>query len=191
MKGGISMTDERIIELFFARSERGIEELDTKYGATCHRIAQNILGNKEDAEECVNDAYLGVWNSIPPKKPSLLSAFLFKILRNLSITRYHANTAQKRNSFYDIALDELGETISTEESIEKECSQKELTTTIEGFLDTLTRENRVIFVCRYWFSESYTEIAKRTGLTEKNISVRLTRIREKMKEYLSERGVLV
>ena len=185
------MTDERIIELFFARSERGIEELDTKYGATCHRIAQNILGNKEDAEECVNDAYLGVWNSIPPKKPSLLSAFLFKILRNLSITRYHANTAQKRNSFYDIALDELGDTISTEESIEKECSQKELTTTIEGFLDTLTRENRVIFVCRYWFSESYTEIAKRTGLTEKNISVRLTRIREKMKEYLSERGILV
>lgn len=185
------MTDERIIELFFARSERGIEELDTKYGATCHRIAQNILGNKEDAEECVNDAYLGVWNSIPPKKPSLLSAFLFKILRNLSITRYHANTAQKRNSFYDIALDELGETISTEESIEKECSQKELTNAIEGFLDTLTRENRVIFVCRYWFSESYTEIAKRTGLTEKNISVRLTRIREKMKEYLSERGILV
>ena len=191
MKGGISMTDERIIELFFARSERGIEELDTKYGATCHRIAQNILGNKEDAEECVNDAYLGVWNSIPPKKPSLLSAFLFKILRNLSITRYHANTAQKRNSFYDIALDELGETISTEESVEKECSQKELTNAIEGFLDTLTRENRVIFVCRYWFSESYTEIAKRTGLTEKNISVRLTRIREKMKEYLSERGILV
>ena len=185
------MTDERIIELFFARSERGIEELDTKYGATCHRIAQNILGNKEDAEECVNDAYLGVWNSIPPKKPSLLSAFLFKILRNLSITRYHANTAQKRNSFYDIALDELEETISTEESIEKECSQKELTNAIEGFLDTLTRENRVIFVCRYWFSESYTEIAKRTGLTEKNISVRLTRIREKMKEYLSERGILV
>ena len=191
MKGGISMTDERIIELFFARSERGIEELDTKYGATCHRIAQNILGNKEDAEECVNDAYLGVWNSIPPKKPSLLSAFLFKILRNLSITRYHANTAQKRNSFYDIALDELEETISTEESIEKECSQKELTNAIEGFLDTLTRENRVIFVRRYWFSENYTEIAKRTGLTEKNISVRLTRIREKMKEYLSERGILV
>lgn len=191
MKGGISMTDERIIELFFARSERGIEELDTKYGATCHRVAQNILGNKEDAEECVNDAYLGVWNSIPPKKPSLLSAFLFKILRNLSITRYHANTAQKRNSFYDIALDELGETISTEESVEKECSQKELTNAIEGFLDTLTRENRVIFVRRYWFSESYTEIAKRTGLTEKNISVRLTRIREKMKEYLSERGILV
>lgn len=191
MKGGISMTDERIIELFFARSERGIEELDTKYGATCHRIAQNILGNKEDAEECVNDAYLGVWNSIPPKKPSLLSAFLFKILRNLSITRYHANTAQKRNSFYDIALDELEETISTEESIEKECSQKELTNAIEVFLDTLTRENRVIFVRRYWFSESYTEIAKRTGLTEKNISVRLTRIREKMKEYLSERGILV
>ena len=185
------MTDERIIELFFARSERGIEELDTKYGATCHRIAQNILGNKEDAEECVNDAYLGVWNSIPPKKPSLLSAFLFKILRNLSITRYHANTAQKRNSFYDIALDELEETISTEESVEKECSQKELTNAIEGFLDTLARENRVIFVCRYWFSESYTEIAKRTGLTEKNISVRLTRIREKMKEYLSERGILV
>lgn len=191
MKGGISMTDERIIELFFARSERGIEELDTKYGATCHRVAQNILGNKEDAEECVNDAYLGVWNSIPPKKPSLLSAFLFKILRNLSITRYHANTAQKRNSFYDIALDELGETISTEESVEKECSQKELTNAIEVFLDTLTRENRVIFVRRYWFSESYTEIAKRTGLTEKNISVRLTRIREKMKEYLSERGILV
>ena len=191
MKGGISMTDERIIELFFARSERGIEELDTKYGATCHRIAQNILGNKEDAEECVNDAYLGVWNSIPPKKPNLLSAFLFKILRNLSITRYHANTAQKRNSFYDIALDELEETISTEESIEKECSQKELTNAIEGFLDTLTRENRVIFVCRYWFSESYTEIAKRTGLTEKNISVRLTRIREKMKKHLSERGILV
>ena len=101
------MEDKRIIDLFFARSELAIEALAAKYGALCSRIAENILGDSMDAEECVNDAYLGVWNSVPPQRPDPLRSFLCRIVRNLSISRYHANTAKKRNSSYDVALEEL------------------------------------------------------------------------------------
>ncbi len=191
MKGGGFMMDEKILELLFARSEQGIAELDKKYGAMCYKISRNILGNKEDAEECVNDSYLRIWNSIPPTRPNPLLTFLCKIVRNLSVNRYHASRAKKRDGFYDTALEELDGMLSAEDSVEKELEQKELVNVIEAFLDTLTRENRVIFIRRYWFSESYAEISALVGLTEKNISVRLTRMREKMRNFLLERGVLV
>ena len=97
------MDDEKIIELFFNRSEQAIEEVDKKYGKTCHNISYNILHNKLDAEECVNDAYLGAWNAIPPARPSPLLTYLCKIVRNLSLKRYEFNTAIKRNSTYDVA----------------------------------------------------------------------------------------
>lgn len=185
------MEDEAIIELFFARSERAIKELDLKYGKVCRKISSNILQSPQDAEECINDAYLGVWNTIPPERPNPLLAFLCKIVRNLSIMRYHRNTAIKRNSYYDVAIEELESCLASPVTVEKEVEISELTHIIDSFLETLSQENRVIFMRRYWFSDTYTDIAERVGLTEKNVSVRLTRIRKQMRDYLAEREVLV
>ena len=185
------MDDEKIIELFFNRSEQAIEEVDKKYGKTCHNISYNILHNKLDAEECVNDAYLGAWNAIPPARPNPLLTYLCKIVRNLSLKRYEFNTAIKRNSTYDVAMEELESCLSSPETVESEIALKELTHIIENFLDSLSTENRVIFLRRYWFSDTYSDIAARVGMTEKNVSVRHTRIRENLRNYLKEREVLV
>lgn len=185
------MDDEKIIELFFNRSEQAIEEVDKKYGKTCHNISYNILHNKLDAEECVNDAYLGAWNAIPPARPNPLLTYLCKIVRNLSLKRYEFNTAIKRNSTYDVAMEELESCLSSPETVESEIALKELTHIIENFLDSLSTENRVIFLRRYWFSDTYSDIAARVGMTEKNVSVRLARIRQKLRNYLTEREVLV
>lgn len=184
------MGDEEIIALFFERSEKAISELDKKYGRTCHLIASNILKNNQDAEECVSDAYLGVWNAVPPQNPKPLSTFLYRIIRNISVTRYYKNTAKKRNSFYDVALSEIEEIIACASTPENEVEGKVLTGMIESFLDGLDKESRVIFVRRYWLSDSYEEIAKLTGLSVKNISVKLTRLRKKLKEYLSSQEVI-
>jgi len=185
------MDDEKIIDLFFARSEQALRELDTKYGKFCHRVSYNILNNREDAEECVNDAYLGIWNAIPPQRPDPLLTFLCKIVRNLSIARHHANTAKKRNSAYDVALSELEDCLASSNTAESEFEANELSRIIDSFLETLSQENRVIFMRRYWFSDTYEEIAQRVGLTKNNVSVRLTRIRKQLKGYLKEREVLL
>lgn len=185
------MDDEKIIELFFARSELAIKELDTKYGAVCQNISYNILNNRQDAEECVNDAYLGTWNAIPPQHPNPLLTFVCKIVRNFSIMRYRTNKAMKRNSTYDVSMNEIKECIAAPDDVEKALEAKTLAHMIESFLDTLTEENRVIFMRRYWFSDTYAQIAERVGMTEKNVSVRLTRVRKQMREYLTEREVLV
>lgn len=185
------MEDEKIIELFFKRSEQAIAEVDKKYGKVCHRLSHNILNSWSDAEECVNDAYLGVWNAIPPAKPNLLRAYICKIVRNISLKVYYRKEAAKRNSVYDVAIQELEAYLSAPSTVETEIEARELARIIENFLDTLTVENRVIFMRRYWFSDSYKDIAERVGLTEKNVSVRLTRIRQKMKQYLFEREVFV
>ena len=185
------MNDERIIELFFERSEQAIKELDGKYGRVLHSLSFKILNNHLDAEECVNDSYLGVWNAIPPAKPDPLLAFVCKITRNISLKRYEQNTAAKRNSHYDIAMEELEDCLASTTAIEEEIAERELTEIIESFLDSLSKENRVIFLRRYWFSDTYADIARQVGLTEKNISVRLTRIRQELRKHLLEREVLL
>lgn len=185
------MEDEKIIELFFARSEQSIRELDRKYGRICHRLSYNIVNNRQDAEECVNDTYLGVWNKIPPAEPKPLLTYLCKIVRNISLKKYYRKEAAKRRSSYTVAMEEMEECIATPDTVETQLEARELAHIIEGFLDTLTAENRVIFMRRYWFSDSCRDIAGFVGLTEKNITVRLTRIRGKLKEYLAERDVLV
>ncbi len=184
------MNDERIVELFFERSEQAIVELDKKYGRACYAVSYNILNDRQDAEECVNDAYLGAWNAIPPARPNPLLPFVCRIVRNLSLKRYAQRTAAKRNSRYDVALEELEDCLAASTSIEEEIAQRELAQVIEAFLDTLSKENRVIFLRRYWFSDAYADIAARVGLSEKNVSVRLTRIRKELREYLLEREVL-
>lgn len=182
------MLDEEIIELFFQRSEEALKELKEKYGKICLQTSYNILDNYFDAEECVNDSYLGAWNAIPPTRPDPLLTYILKIVRNVSLTRYQKNHAQKRNSSYDVAVEELEEFLVSPDSVEGKMELKELTGTIETFLDSLNELNRVIFVRRYWYYDNYMQIAKKVGLSEKNVSVRLTRLRKQLKDYLEERG---
>lgn len=183
--------DEKIIEMFFERSEQGIRELDIKYGKICHNLSYNIVNSRQDAEECVNDAYLGAWNAIPPTRPNPLLSYIVKIVRNISLKIYWRKEATKRSGHYTIALQEIESCIADPRTVEDEIQVKELARIIENFLDTLTVENRVIFMRRYWFSDSYKDIAEFVGLNEKNISVRLNRIRGKMKQFLIEKEVFI
>lgn len=185
------MEDEKIIELLFARSEEALAALSEKYGARCRKLAGNILRNGRDAEECVNDAYLAVWNTVPPKRPGSLPSYLCRIVRNRAAARYHANTAKKRNSFYDAALDELEECIPSGKTVEDEISARELARLFDRFLEGLKTEDRVLFVHRYWYSDPVSEIAGRLGMSEGRASVRLFRIREKLKKYLLREGYVI
>lgn len=187
----IMLEDEAILEMFLRRSEEAIQELDNKYGKVCYKISYNIVNNRQDVEECMNDAYLGVWNTIPPKRPDSLLSYVCKIVRNLSLKMYYKKGAVKRSSHYTIAMEEIKDCIADWKTVEGEMETREFLHMIEDFLDTLTVENRVIFIRRYWFSNSCKEIGEHMGFTEKNISVRLTRIRRKMKEYLRQRGTWI
>lgn len=187
----MGIEDEKIIELFFERSEQGIRELDHKYGKICRSLSYNIVNSRQDAEECVNDAYLGAWNTIPPARPNPLRTYICKIVRNISLKLYYRKEAVKQSSRYTVAMEEIEACIADPNTVETEMEARELARIMESFLDTLTLENRVIFMRRYWFSDSCKDIAGFVGLSEKTISVRLTRIRQKMKEYLSEREVFL
>ena len=183
------MEDDKIIELFYERSEQAITELSDKYGAICNKIADNILNNRQDAEECVNDAYLAVWNTVPPQKPDPLISYVCRIVRNLAVKKYHENTAVKRNSFYDVSLEEIEECLSVEASQEGELEAKEVSEMINRFLAGLDKKSRIIFIRRYWYSDSIEEIAERFDIGGHYISVRLSRIRKALKKYLKKEGV--
>ena len=178
------MEDSKIVQLYWNRDEQASGATADKYGRYCASIARNILGNREDAEECVNDTYLNAWNAIPPTRPDPLLTYILKIVRNVSLTRYQKNHAQKRNSSYDVAVEELEEFLVSPDSVEGKMELKELTGTIETFLDSLNELNRVIFVRRYWYYDNYMQIAKKVGLSEKNVSVRLTLLIKQLKDYL-------
>ena len=162
------LEDSKIIELFFARVEQAIVELSAKYGTVCSRIARNILKNDLDAEECVNDTYLAAWNTIPPEKPDPLKTYIFRIVRNISIAKYHANTSIKRNSYYDVALEELESCLAASITVEQ--------------------ESQMLFVRRYWYSDDISDLADRFHMNNNNVSVRLSRIRNKLKNYLQKEG---
>lgn len=185
------MTDTEIVNLFFERSEQAITELAKKHGNAATKVAKNILGNEQDVEECVNDTYFGVWNAIPPHKPFSLQAFVCKIARNLATMKYHANTAEKRNSQYDVALDELEEYLSDDNNVEDEYDAKELAEALNVFLSTLSYSDRFIFTRRYWYSDPLQDIAKMANSTTNSVTVRLFRIREKLRIYLKKEGLLV
>lgn len=185
------MDDNEIIALFYARSEQAIIELSNKYGKLCKHIAKNILCNDQDADECVNDAYLGVWNSIPPQKPYPLSTYIFRIVRNISIAKYHANTAVKRNSHYDIALEELENCLCSPVTVESALSARELPRLIDRFLDSLDVRSRVMFVRRYWYGDSVNEIAEKFQIRPNTVSVQLSRIRDKLHNFLSKEGYIL
>ena len=185
------MTDAEIIRLFFERAEQAIEELTQAHGSAAARVARNILGSERDTEECLNDTYLAVWNAIPPQKPAPLRTFVCKIARNLAAAKYHANTAKKRNSRYDAALDELEECLSDGGSVEEAYDAKELSAAINDFLSALSYSDRFLFVRRYWYSDSMQDIAALTGSTANSVAVRLYRLREKLRHHLIKEGLLV
>lgn len=182
------MEDEAIVALFWNRSPQAIEELDKKYGRLCRKLANNIVNSREDAEECVNDAYLGVWNAIPPARPHPLRAYLVKVVRNVAWKVCERRQAAKRSGC-TVALEELEGCLTDGKTVEDEVEAKELAQLIEAFLDTLTAKERVIFMRRYGFMDSYGEIARRVGISEKNVSVRLSRMRRKLRDYLGEQEV--
>ena len=184
------MEDSKIIKLFFDRSEEAITELSEKYGKVCKSVAENILNNHRDSEECVNDAFLAVWNTIPPQHPEHLLSYVCRIVRNLAVKKFHANTAQKRNSIYDVALDEIKECFPSSVSVEDEIEAIEVSRAIDRFLESMDKQNRILFVRRYFYSDSVEELAELFRTSKHNISVRLSRMRKKLKKYLIKEGVL-
>ena len=183
------MEDTHIVQMYWDRNETAISESAVKYGTYCTSIAQNILQNPADAEECVNDTWLHAWNAMPPHRPSLLSTFLGKITRNLSFDLYRKMHRKKRGeSQMDAVLDELEECVSGKDDIERQWEMQELIAEINQFLQKLPEEKRCMFVLRYWYVDSIGEIAERLGRSENYISVSLNRIRGKLHTHLTERG---
>ena len=185
------MEDLKIIELYWNRDEEAIRETQYKYGNYCYAIAYNILYNNEDAQEIVNDACNATWDAIPPAHPMNLSTFIGKITRNLAINRLRYNKAEKRGGGQAVlSFDELEGCIGDHEFVTHDEDDSGLVETIDRFLDTLKKEQRQIFVCRYWYFDSIEDIAQRFGCTESKVKMSLKRNRAKLKAYLIKEGVL-
>lgn len=191
-EGRNSMDDARIIDLYWARAEEAIDETAAKYGGYCHAIAYNILGDREDSEECVSDTYMRAWNAMPPQKPNNLRTFLGKITRNLSLNKYEKNTAKKRGSNQvDLALEELQECIPSGETVEQAAEGTVIAGIIGEFLESLPPETRRIFMRRYWYLSSIKEIALDYGLGESKVKMTLLRARNGLKEALEKEGIII
>ncbi|MCR5808452.1 MAG: sigma-70 family RNA polymerase sigma factor [Clostridiales bacterium] len=181
------MDDSRIIDLFFARDERAIEETNNKYGAYCFTVANNILESREDAEECVSDTWLRAWNAIPPKRPAVLKAFLLKIARNISLDRLKAARAAKRGGGEtELAIEELGECVAGTADVFGELMEKRISGLIRDFVHGLTERERAVFVRRYFFLESVKTVAQRYGMSEGSVMTQLSRTRKKLKDILEK-----
>ena len=174
------------------RSESAINETAKKYSAYCTAISMNILNNREDSDECVNDTYFKAWNLIPPHRPMIFSSFLGRITRNLSLDRYKMRKTQKRRGDETaLLLSELEDCIPTALTVEEEIEAKFLEKAIDDFLSNAHEEERILFVRRYWFADSITCIAKRFSISESKVKTRLFRTRNKLKNYLEKEGVVI
>ena len=181
------MEDQLIIDLFFQRSEQAIEETDKKYGGYCYSIAYNILSNREDSEESVSDTYLAAWNTIPPRRPNFLNAFLAKMTRHISIDRWRKRSAKKRGGGEIVlALEELEDCVDGH-NVETELAKKELTR-INAFLSSLPETERNVFLCRYWYLDSIQTISEVSGFSQSKVTSMLHRLRGKLRKKLSEEG---
>lgn len=185
------MDDQKIIALFLDRSEQAITELSNRYGGAVRNVARNILKDPQDAEECVMDTYHQVWNRIPPTVPKYLGAYVCRVARNLCLDRYDRNTAAKRNSYYDVALEELEGTVPALSTVESEYDAKVLTGHLNAFLEELSPENRYLFLRRYWHGDAVREIARQMGIAPHVATVRLSRLRKKLQEKLQKEGYMV
>lgn len=181
------MEDRQIIKLLFARSDRAIEALARRFGSRLQQTATNILGNHQDAEEAVNDTYLALWNAIPPEEPEPLSPYVYRVGRNIALKKLRFQRAQKRSSEYDLSLEELSE-ILPGGCLEETVDARALGRSINTFLGTLSKDNRRIFLRRYWFGDDLTALAWEYGSNVNAITVRLSRIRKQLKDYLNKEG---
>ena len=181
------MEDKKIVDLYIQRSEQAVTETQSKYGNYCFSIAYQILANNEDAEESVNDTYIDAWNSIPPHKPAILSTFLGKITRRISIDRWRTRNAKKRGGGeMPLVLEELAECIEGNNSIEQELEQKRLSEVINTFVLGLPMMEQKVFLCRYWYMDSIDSICKQFGFSESKVKSMLYRTREKLKLVLKK-----
>lgn len=184
------MEDSQIVALYFERDQRAIEETAAKYGPYCFSIAYNILRNREDAEEAVSDTYLGVWATIPPHKPVILSTFLGKITRRTAIKQWEKSRARKRGGGeLALALEELSEFIPGGSTPDTVLETRELTRILNEFLRSLSKEERSVFVCRYWYLDSIADIAARFRFSQSKVKSMLFRTRKKLQATLNKEGI--
>ena len=181
------MDDKILIELYWSRSETAVSETERRYGKYCSYIANNILSSKEDAEECVNDVYMALWNSIPPNRPISFSAYLGKITRNLALNMRKAKSRLKRKSEADLVFDELSDILSDKTS--DIVDELILKNAVNGFLEGLELKCRIIFLRRYWYMSSIKDISTDYGISEGSVKSILHRTRKRFKEYLVKEGV--
>ena len=185
------MDDVAIVGLFFARSEEAVAELAKKYGPLCRRLAENLLGDPRDAEECLNDAWLAVWNTVPPQRPNSLSSYVCRIVRNLAVRKYREKTALKRYSPYDAVLEEMEACFPAADTPEGIAEAREAAEAVDRWLASLDRESRVLFVRRCWYADPIEDLAARFGTSRHNISVRLSRLRKALRAALEKEGVIL
>ena len=192
------MEDKLLIDGLFARDERSVARLEEKYSGYCRygakltRLSENIVGSREDAQECVDDAMLGAWNSIPPNRPENLGAYLGRIARNSALNMLKARRSKKRGEKnVALALDELSECIPSAENTEQQADTVLLREAVNGFLDSLERERRIVFIQRYWYMLGISEIAAERGMTEGAVKMSLKRTRDCLKIFLEKEGFTV
>lgn len=186
------MKDTELIDLYFDRNEQAIVNTQEKYGKYCYSIAFNILYDREDTEECINDTWLRAWNAIPPQKPGKLQLFLGAITRNLAFDRYKSKRAQKRGGGnIEVALDELAECLPSEDTIEDLTIAAELEQTIHKFLKSLPARDCNVFLRRYWYVEDYQSIADRYHMNLNTVKTILFRTRGKLKAHLEQEGIVI
>lgn len=186
------MEDKQIVDLYWQRSEKAITESAKKYGRYCHSIALNILSSTEDAEETVNDAYMNAWNSMPPHRPQILSAYLGKLTRYAALKNWRKRRTQKRGGGNTLlAYEELSDCIPDKTSIDQEFERQELTKFINEFLGRLPKVERQLFVCRYWYFDSISAISTQFGFSESKVKSMLYRTRKKLRRKLYEEGFII
>ena len=183
------MEDGQIMELYWARDQRAIQETDGKYGKLLHRIAWNLLASREDAEECVSDTYLRAWNAIPPTRPAALRTWLGRITRNLSLDRWKRKQADRRGGGAEVLLGELEDCVPAPNDPERAMEDQELAEVLNAFLRSLSREGRAIFLRRYWYGQSVSEIGAAMGCGEGKVKSALFRTRKALRAYLEKEGI--
>ncbi len=183
------MDDKCIVDLYWQRNEQAISETAAKYGNYCYSIAYGILNNKEDAEESVNDTYNDAWQCIPPHRPSVLSTFLGKITRRISIDRFRYRTAKSRGGGeMPLVLEELLDCVASDEDIIEEMERSRLSEVINAFVLSLPKTEKKVFLCRYWYMDSIDSIRKQFGFSESKVKIMLYRTREKLRTILVKEG---
>lgn len=191
MKQEDFLSDAQIVELYWQRNESAIQATSTRYGAFCHKISYAILGNRADTDECLNDTWMAAWNSIPPHRPDILSAFLGKITRRISIDRWRRQSAEKRGGGeLDLVLEELADCIAADSSVEAEMERTEMEQFMQSFLRQLPVTERRLFLRRYWYMDSIAVLAEAFGFRESKVKSMLFRTRKKLREKLESEGYM-